>query len=239
MNYIQPRLTKWYILAPSIIFLALLTFVLNKAILNMFRPWPPLNISDEVDLTTTFVLAKELEQQVQKWQTGLFLESYNATYKFNDAGEASPILTGQVYFRFAGWRHDWLGKWLSRFSANHVIVSFKFDTNQRKIVDFSYSQGEPFGFDVPLNIVNWPASELELLQICDQHGGEQFRETFKVELAHTTATVNRPGREWAVSYNALPQYFECVINLDSGVVLVKSEQSGWRNAGNLFEDNLR
>jgi hypothetical protein len=230
----QSHIGKYLLAAAAAAFVLFLSWMLFTA----FRPWPPLTVPDEADLTATSDLASALEQQMQKWLDDLFLETYAVTYKLPGTDAGTPTLISQAHFRFAGWREDWVGKWLSRFNANHVIVRVAVDTRQRRVVDFSYSHGEAFGFDAPLNIKDWPVNEHELLRICGLHGGKNFEDTYQTESVHVDATVNRPGRVWTVVYDASPQYFECVINIDSGSVLVKNAESDWKEVGNLNEINL-
>ena len=235
LKAIPDKYYSWlkYILVGSGI---ILTFSCIYQIFAAIYSQPRLIISDEVNNSMTIGLANVLEEQIKEWQPGLFLETYAVTYQI--AGPEPPFLTGQANFRFAGRRQDWMGNWLSQFNANHVILRVGVSVEQRKIVDYSYSHGQPFGFDAPLNLVDWPINERELLKICGQYGGNDFQTAFEVEFVHVDADFTRPGRGWTVAYsdNASPKYFNCLVNIDSGEISIKSEYNDWQNVGNLYSN---
>ncbi len=192
-------------------------------------PFPPplkLNNIDQLASSEFFV---QVDQQFQQRFPGLFLETYAANYQFNDDG--IPILTGQVYLRFAGWRKDWFGDLLT----DHSIARVEIDTNRGEMTEFEYVHGDAFGFDAPLDLTTWPVTEEKLFNICDNLGAGDFREVFQIDSVFVNATVNKPGREWTASYTALPYYFNCMINLDTGEILTKNERDDWLMVGSLFK----
>jgi hypothetical protein len=223
--------------ARLVLLMGLLSLVLFLSwnIFTAFRPWPPLSIPENIDLSVTLNLANNLEEQIKQWQSDLYLETYSVAYNVTDTDSAKPFLTSEANFWFVGWREDWLGQWLKRTNANHVIVRVTVDTEQRKVVDFSYMHGEGFGYDAPLNVRGWSIGEMELLQICDSYDEVNFKEVFQLEIAHVNATVNRPGRAWTVVYANSPQYFECTVNLDTGEIAIRSDESDWMSVDNFLD----
>jgi hypothetical protein len=209
-------------------FLGVITWILIAALF----PQAPA-ISSMADTQSAHILATSLEKQVKQWQDSLFLETYAVTYEIDDEGEVRLVLTGQAHFRFVGWRDDWLGKLISHWNSNHLIARVDVDVDHEEVTEFSHSHGEPFGYDAPLSVSNWPVAEEELFQICDNYGGKRFRSARQVNRAHIRATSTRPGRFWIIDYSTSSEYFKCSVNLDSGDISVKNEDSDWRKVGNL------
>ena len=180
-------------------------------------------------------LGGSLEEQVRRWQDGLFLEAYAAKYRVADDNVPAFVLTDKAYFRFVGWRSDWWGKLISHYNANHLIVNVTIDMEDRELIELSHSHGEPFGFDAPLQVTQWPYGEKKLLQICDDFGGMEFRQAHGVDLAHVHASSTRAGRFWKVEYNRAPEHFTCTTNLDTGEILTQREGADWQTVGNLSQ----
>ncbi|MEI2698741.1 MAG: hypothetical protein V9E94_10500 [Microthrixaceae bacterium] len=166
----------------SILFGALLFVVFTTV-----RPITPRFRLNNVDQLTSFEFFVLVDQQFQRRFPGLFLETYAATYEFD--GEGIPILTGQVYLRFAGWRTDWLGDLLTKHSIAHLEI----DINQNEVTSFEYVHGDAFGFDAPLDLMTWTVNEEKLFSVCDLFGAADFRNTFHVNAVFVDATVNRVG----------------------------------------------
>lgn len=177
-----------------------------------------------------------VEQQIQQWQEGLFLETYSASYVLSEESETELSLTGDVFLRFAGWREDLWGRWLQRFNANHMLIYVTIDADRRKLTNFSYSNGEAFGYDEPLRVTEWPTEESKLIQVCNGFGGNEFKELHNVSVALVSGTAARPGRAWTLDYNGEDSaYFTCLINIDTGAIHIKREESDWHEVGNLYQ----
>lgn len=196
------------------------------------RPNEPL--PDHVDTTSINGLATYATEYAHRWQGDLFLESYSVTYRVTDQDPKSWHLTERVNFRFAGWRNDWLGNLAEMLDVAHLLASVKIDLEERKIVHFSHSQGSPFGYDAPLNTDSWMLNDLDLIAVCDDQGGRSFRDGHDTRVANIGASSRRVGREWNLTYVAETQYFDCLINIDTGDVETRWNGGPWEEAGNLY-----
>lgn len=234
----RPRIKRWgkvLVVSVCLLPLGLLIFALTLKTAPPLFARASLAISNLDDGGSVHDLAPVVEQRIQQWHRNLYLETYSATYLLGGEGETELSLTGDVYFHFVGRRKDLWGRWLSRFNTNHMIIDATFDVERGKLVDFSYSHGEPFGYDEPLRLTEWPAKEHELIQICDDFGGKAFREQHEVALAYVHARATRPGRFWGLSYSKDPVFFTCSINIDTGSIKIKREESDWQEVGNLYQ----
>lgn len=194
------------------------------------------SIPDEVNVSSLQEVAQYADHFAQRWQNSLFLTRYAATYQLiGDEHIQERILRGEIVFRYAGRRSDLLQDVAERFNVAHLLASVAVDVDQGKVVRFHHSQGSPFGYDAPLNLNEWPIGEDELFEICDAHGGKDFRLSHNVTLGHVGASAPKPGREWRLVYNASPQSFKCIVNIDTGQISVRDSANEWREVGTWME----
>ena len=232
----KPRFTsiKVKVVCVTLVLLAFFLGATTLLLVATLFPMAP-TISNMTDILSAHTLATSLERQVKQWQDSLFLEAYAANYFIDDEDEIHLVLTGQAYFRFIGWRDDWLGKVVKLWNSNHLIVSVAVNVDHKDVTEFSHSHGEPFGYDAPLDPSSWPVTEKELFQICDDYGGREFRVSHQIQLAHVDAATTRPGRFWTIVYGTPSEFFKCIVNIDSGEISVKNDSSDWLDVGNLRE----
>ncbi|GAB4278555.1 MAG: hypothetical protein Kow0080_30300 [Candidatus Promineifilaceae bacterium] len=215
---------------------ALLAYV-TWDLIATFDSEPNEPLPSTVDINSISSLAQYAEKRVQRWQDSLFLETYSANYIITEQeGVLDLTLTDTVYFRFAGWRDDWLKGAAEKLGFAHLLASIEIDVNSRKLTVFNHSQGTGFGFDAPLDVVNWLLKDKELILICDQHGAREFRQTHNENRAGVYATSTRVGRNWEVAYGSQPTLtFACVVNLDTGEVSVRENGSDWLEVDNIYD----
>ncbi len=171
-------------------------------------------------------------QFAQNWQSSVFLTDYSVTYRFlQDGSSQNPIAYGETVFNFAGRRRDILQTVAERFDVYHLFASVTVDNEQRQIIRFKHSQGTPIGYDAPLKPESWPINDIELIQLCDTYGGDNFRISHDIELAHVAAASRKLGREWSLVYNSSPHFFRCLVNIDTGQISVRDDVNDWQQVG--------
>jgi hypothetical protein len=199
---------------------------------------PNQRIPDNIDVSSTRDLASFATDYAQKWQDSLYLESYSIRYLIDGREEPGDwIPTGEANFRFAGKRNDWLKAVAEALDVAHLLATVRLDLGERSIAGFNHSQGSPFGYDAPLDLELWPYDDVDLIGACDSHGGQVFREQEQPLEASVGASAYKPGRTWNLVYRTLSKEFGCLVNLDSGEILIQQNGSGWENVGNLVDSD--